>query len=101
MLLADLKASTAAVKVLGSGAVWVGPDSDGWSGRGGASERKMICDWIVEEDITGVVFLDGGTNTAFYDDGTTADYSNTGTPTPLDVFPGRQLYMGTISTNGG
>jgi len=101
MLLADLKASTAAVKVLGSGAIWVGPDSDGWSGRGGASERKMICDWIAEEGITGVVILEGGTNSACYDDGTTADYSDTGTPTPLAVFRGSPLDMGTISTKGG
>src|SRR5690625_6961553 len=97
MLLADLKASTAAVKVLCSGAIWVGPDSDGWSGRGGASERKMICDWIAEEGITGVVILEGGPDPACYDAGTTADYRDTGTPTHLAVFRGSQTDRGTIT----
>ena len=64
-LKAGLTASTAPFKVLVSGSVWTtgkGAGGDAWSSY--RSERDNLFDWIMNENIPGVVLISGDTHTA-------------------------------------
>lgn len=63
-LKSELKASSAAFRVLVSGGIWTadkGPGGDAWSSY--RHERDELFDWIMDEQVSGVVLLSGDTHT--------------------------------------